>query len=119
MNSEPATVSVVRPTWEIVERLLGELSATRESFSGLSGRTYRLERYDRGWRVMVVAEKGTSRWVELEDIRACWATFERLGRIRGKDVLEPGRCSSLMMAIFMQVPGIEETSVGSASLSFA
>jgi hypothetical protein len=48
------------------------------------------------------------RWLEIDTIRECWETFERLGRIRRRDVLEPGRCSAFMMALFSQVPGVEE-----------
>jgi hypothetical protein len=107
-----------RPTWEMVEQVLAELSETQASFSGLSGRTYQLERYQRNWRVLAVAD-ASSRWVELEDIRSCWDTFERLGRIQREDVLDPGRCSSFMMALFEQVPGIQQTAGESTSLSFA
>ena len=42
------------------------------------------------------------RWTH---IRECWETFERLGRIRRQDVLEPGRCSAFMVALFAQRPG--------------
>jgi hypothetical protein len=42
----------------------------------------------------------------VDDIRACWDTFERLGRIRREDVLEPGRCSAFMVELFAHVPGV-------------
>jgi hypothetical protein len=109
--------SRVRPTWEAVEDVLAELSSTQASFSGLDGPTFRLERYHRDWRVWAVTEQ-SARWVEIEDIRTCWETFERLGRIQSEDVLDPGRCSSLMMALFERVPGIEQTAGNSASLTF-
>ena len=40
--------------------------------------------------------------------RGCWETLERLGRIKRSDVLEPGRCSAFMMALFQQVEGIAQ-----------
>ncbi len=49
-----------------------------------------------------------SKWLAVESIRECWETFERLGRIRRQDVLEPGRCSAFMIALFRQVPGVAE-----------
>ena len=109
--------SRVRPSWGAVEHVLAELSSTHSSFSGLEGPTFRLERYHRDWRVWAVTER-SGRWVEIDDIRTCWETFERLGRIQCEDVLDPGRCSSLMMAIFERVPGIEQTDGNSASLTF-
>jgi hypothetical protein len=108
----------VRPTWEIVEKVLAALSATQARFSGVNGRTYQLERYDPNWRVLAVAED-SSRWVHVQDIRGCWDTLERLGRIEREDVLDPGRCSSFMMALFEQVPGVERDSGREASLVFA
>jgi hypothetical protein len=121
VNLEQATsdhLAATRPTWEMVEDLLAELSSTKSPFNWQEERTYRLEGYQPDWRVRAVAGE-SSRWVEVEDIRTCWATFERLGRIESKDVLEPGRCSSLMMALFEQIPGIEQPADGSASLAFA
>jgi len=61
--------------------------------------------YHRGRRLML--DSGLrSRWVAVDDIRACWDTFERLGRIRREDVLEPGRCSAFMVELFAHVPGV-------------
>jgi hypothetical protein len=105
-----------RPTWATVLDLLSELSSTKAPITGPGGRVYRVERFERDWRVMVVGA-GSSRWVDLEDIHGCWQTFERLGRIESEDVLDPGRCSTFMMAMFLQVPGIDETA--GAALSFA
>jgi hypothetical protein len=44
----------------------------------------------------------------VDSIHECWETFERLGRIRRRDVLDPGRCSAFMIALFRQVPGVVE-----------
>ncbi len=51
-------------------------------------------------------------WVDIEDIRGCWETFERLGRICRRDVLEPGRRSAFMMALFQQVEGVRREQRG-------
>jgi hypothetical protein len=40
-------------------------------------------------------------------VRTCWETFERLGRVRRGDLLEPGRCSAFMFALFAHVEGVE------------
>lgn len=117
-SASDADDPAVRPTWEMVVDLLEALSSTQDSFDGISGRSFRLDRYHRDWRVLTVAE-GNSRWVDVGDIRACWETFERLGRIEREDVLDPGRCSSFMMALFGQLPGIEQAAGGSPSLTFA
>jgi hypothetical protein len=47
-------------------------------------------------------------WVDIENIRGCWETFERLGCICRSDVLEPGRRSAFMMALFQQIDGIRQ-----------
>ena len=46
--------------------------------------------------------------MDVESIRGCWETFERLGRIRRSDVLDPGRCSAFMMALFERIEGIRQ-----------
>jgi hypothetical protein len=94
-----------KPTWSTVEDLLGRLGETGESFDATSTRKYRIAHYDRNWRVLL--ESGPSvNWVDLADIRACWETFERLGRIERADVLEPGRCAAFILALFEQLPGV-------------
>ena len=55
-----------------------------------------------------------SRWVAVDDIRACWDTFERLGRIRREDVLEPGRCSAFMVELFGTFPASSTRTARSA-----
>ena len=47
-----------------------------------------------------------STWVQIDDVRACFETFERLGRIRRRDVLEPGRHSAFMFALFERLGGV-------------
>jgi hypothetical protein len=95
------------PSWEDVEELLGRLVATGEPVPTALAPSTRITRYQQGRRVMLESNIG-SKWVAVESIRECWQTFERLGRIRRQDVLEPGRCSAFMIALFRQVPGVAE-----------
>lgn len=98
--------------WKDVEKLLDDLAATHASFSTVLAPTNTISTYDRGRRLMVESttssERVSSQWVAIASIRECWETFERLGRIRREDVLEPGRCSAFMIALFLQVPGVVE-----------
>jgi hypothetical protein len=94
------------PGWDDVEEVLDRLAKTGELLPRLPGVGSRITSYQRGRRLMVDSEG--SRWIAVEDIRACWQTFERLGRIRRQDVLDPGRCSAFMVALFAQVPGVVE-----------
>jgi hypothetical protein len=93
--------------WDDVEQVLDRLAKTGELLPSLPGAGSRITSYQRGRRLMVDSELGWS-WIAVEDIRACWQTFERLGRIRRQDVLDPGRCSAFMVALFAQVPGVVE-----------
>ncbi len=90
--------------WEDVESELRSLAANGDALAVGEARS-RVTGYDVGWRIRVENERGTS-WVEIDDIKACWTTFEQQGRIRRRDVLEPGRCSAFMMALFARVPGV-------------
>lgn len=98
-------MAAASPGWDDVEELLARLDATGASFSSATSVSNRISRYAYGWRVLLETDVG-SRWVDVASIRACWETFERLGRIRRQDVLEPGRCSAFMMALFGQVSGV-------------
>jgi hypothetical protein len=95
------------PRWEDVEEVIERLSRTGASLPTSLGRENQIAAYHRGSRLMLGSKTG-SRWIPLDDIRECWQTFERLGRIRRHDVLEPGRCSGFMLALFAQVPGVVE-----------
>ena len=57
---------------------------------------------------LAAESEADSSWVDVESIRGCWETFERLGRIRRSDVLDPGRCSAFMMALFQRIEGIRQ-----------
>jgi hypothetical protein len=98
--------------WKDVEQLLDDLARTRASFSTVLAPSNKVSSYDRGRRLMLEStmdsEMVSSQWVAIASIRECWETFERLGRIRREDVLEPGRCSAFMIALFLQVPGVVE-----------
>ena len=104
-----------RPDWHAVEALLAGLAATHTPFSTVLSDSNKIASYEPGRRLRVEGDLG-SNWVEVEDIKACWETFERLGRIRRRDVLEPGRCSALVMALFQQVAGIREENRGETYL---
>lgn len=93
------------PDWQAVEMVLERLASSREQFRMPTGRWNSISGYDRGWRLLRETELGSS-WVRIEYIKACWETFERLGRICRADVLEPGRCSDFMIALFQQVKGV-------------
>jgi hypothetical protein len=106
-------VSAVSPSWGDVEELLARLDATGARFSSATSVENRISRYAHGWRVWLETDSG-SRWVDVASIRTCWETFEHLGRISRQDVLEPGRCSAFVMALFAQVAGVDESSDGAS-----
>jgi hypothetical protein len=56
---------------------------------------------------MLHSERGPQ-WIAVDDVRACWQTCERLRRIRRQDVLDPGRSSAFMVALFGRVSGVVE-----------
>jgi hypothetical protein len=70
--------------------------------------------YEPGRRLRLESgiDRSDSTWIEIESVRGCWETLERLGRIRRQDVLEPGRRSAFMMALFEQVEGVGSESGG-------
>jgi hypothetical protein len=68
---------------------------------------------------MMVETAVRSSWVQIEHVRGCWETFDRLGRIKRGDVLEPGRASAFMMALFAQLPGVREVPGDEPSLVLA
>ena len=97
----------VQPDWQTVEELLARLAATGERFPTVTSSSNWISAYQPGWRFRL-ERQGGSRWIEIASVRGCWETFERLGRICRRDLLEPGRCSAFMMALFQQVAGIRE-----------
>jgi hypothetical protein len=106
-SPEPRTPADGRraPCWADVEQLLDCLAETGERLPSADGAGATILSYERGRRLML--DSGLrSRWVAVDDIRTCWDTFERLGRIRREDVLEPGRCSAFMVELFASVPGV-------------
>jgi len=106
--ADPGASSYRRaPSWEDVEELLDRLMATGATIPTALAPTTRIASYHRGRRLMLESSTG-SKWVDIQSIRACWETFERLGCIRRQDVLDPGRCSAFMIALFRQVPGVAE-----------
>ena len=91
--------------------MLAELAETRENFTTDNSDSNWISVYEPGRRIRL--ETGNdSVWVDIESIRGCWETLERLGRIRRSDVLEPGRRSAFMMALFQLVEGIRQEEKG-------
>jgi hypothetical protein len=95
----------LEPSWQQVEAVLTRLSASGTSFSTASFVSNRISQYQPGDRLLLENENG-SRWVRVGDIQGCWETFERLRSIHRRDVLDPGRCSGFVMALFAQVDGV-------------
>ena len=93
-------------SWEDVERLIAQLVTTRETFVTATSAESSISQYEPGVRLMVEGQRGT-RWIAVDDVRGCWGTFERLGTVNRSDLLEPGRCSAFMFALFAQVEGVE------------
>ena len=95
------------PDWQAVEELISLLARTRAVFPTATSRSNWISSYEPHRRLML--ETGhRSAWVRVDHVRACWETFERLGRIRRGDVLDPGRCSAFMMALFEHVAGVRQ-----------
>jgi hypothetical protein len=101
----------LEPSWQGVEELLTRLVATRVKFATASSAGNWISQYEPGRRLLVENDHGI-RWVQIGDIRVCWETLERLGRIQRRDVLDPGRCSGFVMALFAQVDGVTATESG-------
>jgi hypothetical protein len=99
------------PTWPDVEELLDRLAETGEPIPTVLAPTTKISSYQKGSRLRLEAD-GSSNWLAVENIKECWETFERLGRITRRDVLDPGRCSAFMFALFRQVPGVTEQNGG-------
>jgi hypothetical protein len=92
--------------WDDVERLIAKLVATRETFATATSAESTISQYEPGVRLMVEGERGP-RWIAVDDVRGCWGTLERMGTVSRADLLEPGRCSAFMFALFAQVDGVE------------
>jgi hypothetical protein len=109
LNSQPTAeaASVRPPRWEDVIELIERLVLTGAILPTTVELRSQITSYQRGRRLMLNSEAG-SHWVAVDDLHECWKTFERLGRIRRQDVLEPGRCSAFVMALFARVPGVVE-----------
>jgi hypothetical protein len=107
-SQRPAEAASVRPPrWEDVVEVIERLVLTGAVLPTSVELRSQIATFERGRRIMVNSEAG-SHWVAVDDLHECWKTFERLGRIRRQDVLEPGRCSAFVMALFARVPGVVE-----------
>ena len=104
-NPEAPPSAIVRRVGPTSSSCSIALVETGERLPSVHGEGATILSYERGHRLML--DSGLrSRWVAVDDIRACWDTFERLGRIRREDVLDPGRCSAFMVELFAHVPGV-------------
>jgi hypothetical protein len=98
------------PSWTDVEKVLDRLAGASATIQITPTSTTTIGGYERGRRVLLQSSNGP-RWLAVDSIRECWERFEELGRIRRSDVLDPGRCSGFMIALFRQVPGVTEKHV--------
>lgn len=106
-SREAESTRFAEPGWHSVEQLLATLAETRAFFATATSRSNWISSYEPGKRLRLETD-ARSRWIEVEHLKGCWETFERLRRIRRADVLEPGRCSAFVMALFARVPGVHE-----------
>ena len=93
------------PSWAEVEDVLADLARAKTTFATDTSVSNRITSYDPGRRLMLETDSGSA-WVDVDCIKECWKTFERLGRISRADVLEPGRRSAFMVALFQRVDGV-------------
>ncbi len=114
-SSKRHTAEAATPDWAAVELLLRMLAETRVFFRTANARSNWISRYEPGRRLRLETD-GRSKWIHVHHLKGCWDTFERLGRIRRGDVLEPGRCSAFVMALFARVPGVREEHADGESL---
>ncbi len=114
-NREVDAAPPSAPDWHRVEQLLARLADTRAFFPTATSQSNWISSYEPGKRLRLEADAG-SKWVQLEHLKECWEKFERLGHIRRVDVLEPGRCSAFVMALFARVPGVREEGTDERSL---
>ncbi|MDQ3889501.1 MAG: hypothetical protein M3312_03000 [Actinomycetota bacterium] len=106
-SGEAPSARIATPRWHVVEQLLATLAETRAFFPTATSRSNWISSYEPGKRLRLETD-ARWKWIQVEHLKACWDTFERLRRIQRADVLEPGRCSAFVMALFARVPGVRE-----------
>lgn len=104
-QTHDAQAAEPEPGWQCVEELLRHLATTHATFASETSDSNWISEYAPGYRLRLETQLGAG-WIRVSDVRACWETFERLGRISRCDVLEPGRRSAFMMALFRQIDGV-------------
>jgi hypothetical protein len=109
---------VAAPRWKDVDGLITLLCATRGKFATETSGENSIAQYEPGVRLMHESDRGP-RWVAIDDVQECWATFERLGSVNRQDLLEPGFCSAFMFALFAQVDGVVRDPADPARLALA
>jgi hypothetical protein len=100
----------VAPSWADAEKVLDRLARAGSTIPITPTSTTTIGGYECGRRVLLQSAGGSG-WLAVDSIRECWERFEELGRIRRSEVLEPGRRSGFMIALFRQVPGVTEQDV--------
>ena len=111
-------MSVAPPRWEDVDGLIARLCTTRTTFPTDTSAENSIAQYEPGVRLMHQSDHG-SRWVAVDDVHECWATFEQLGSVERQDLLEPGRCSAFMFGLFALVDGVERDPADQNRLSLS
>ena len=91
--------------WNDVERELASLAREKTRFATATATLNQISSYEPNRRIQVENEHGIT-WVEIESVRTCFERFESAGRIRRRDLLDPGRCSAFMFALFSRLPGV-------------
>ncbi|HKH29842.1 MAG TPA: hypothetical protein VKA45_02200 [Gaiellaceae bacterium] len=109
---------VAAPRWDDVDAVITRLCATRGTFATETSGENLIAQYEPGVRLMHESDRGP-RWVAINDVRECWATFERLGSVNRQDLLEPGFCSAFMFALFAQVDGVVRDPADPARLALS
>lgn len=115
VHHEPPEVAPIgAPSWIEAEKVLDRLARAGATIAITPTSATTIGGYEPRRRVLLQSGN-SSRWLAVESIRECWERFEELGRICRSDVLEPGRCSGFMIALFRQVPGVTENHVSGTS----
>ena len=104
-GSEATALDGAPPDWAAVEKVLSGLARTRAMLPMSTSASW-IASYEPDRRLRLQSG-GRWSWIHVDHVKSCWETFERLGRIERRDVLEPGRCSAFVMALFRCVPGVQ------------
>jgi hypothetical protein len=93
------------PEWQDVERVIREVAKSGRTIYTVTGKPNRIVEYVPGRSVTVETKKGIDD-IAIDVIRHHWTTLETKRRVRLRELLDPGRRSAFMGALFSQVPGV-------------